>query len=92
MAEPDELIRSRSREVYRKFARQLSVACLLMSVFYVRMVYLAGRPIPFILSLVGAAVFAFIGWALPDRRPPTEEMRDYEDGRRGTVRDGRGPL
>jgi hypothetical protein len=90
MHESDELIRARSRENYRKFAWQLAVVCILVSVYYARMATLGGRPIPFIISLVCAAVFAFIGWALPDRRPPTEEMRDYEEGQHGTVYDGRG--
>ena len=90
MGEPDELIRSRSRDGYRKFAWQLAVACLLVSVLCARTALLRKSPIPFVISLVCAAVFAFIGWALPDRRPPTDEMRDYEEGRRGSVRDGRG--
>lgn len=90
MSEPDELVRSRSREGCRKFAWQLAVACVLVSVFYARAALLRKSPIPFVISLVCAAVFAFIGWALPDRRPPTDEVRDYEEGRRGTVRDGRG--
>jgi hypothetical protein len=89
MDEPDDLIRSRSREGYRKFAWQLAVVCLLVSVYYARMATLGGRWVPFIFSLASAAVLAFIGWALPDRRPPTDEMRDYEEGQRGTVRDGR---
>jgi len=89
MNPPDELLASRSREGYRKFAWQLAVACMLVSCCYVRMATLGGRPIPFVVSLVCAGIFAFIGYALPDRRPPSDEMRDYEDGRRGTVGDGR---
>lgn len=90
MYESDELIRARSRENYRKFAWQLAVVCILVSVYYARMAILGGQPIPFTISLACAGVFAFIWWALPDRRLPTEEMRDYEEGQHGTVHDGRG--
>lgn len=89
MSKPDDLIRSRSREGYRKFAWQLAAVCLLVSVYYARMASLGARWVPFIFSLVSAAVLAFIGYALPDRRPPSDEMRDYEEGQRGAIRDGR---
>jgi len=88
MNPPDELLASRSREGYRKFAWQLAVACMLVSACYFRMATV-GHPVPLIISLACAGILALIGQALPDRRPPSDEMRDYEDGRRGTVGDGR---
>jgi hypothetical protein len=90
MGEPDELIRSRSREKYRKLAREAAVVCALLAVCYEAVGVLGREPIPFLICIAAAIFFAFVGWALPDRRLPTDEMRDYEEGRRGTVRDGRG--
>jgi hypothetical protein len=91
MCEPDRQLESRSRAKFRRLAWEASVVCCLLAVCYEAVATLGNRPGPFILCLVAAAVFAFIGHALPDRGPPSDEMRDYDEGRHGTIRDGRGP-
>ncbi len=90
MAESNELTESRSRTKYRKFAWEAAVVCALLAVCYEAVATLGRHPVPFIICAVGAIVFVFIGYALPDRRLPSEEMRDYEEGGRGSIRDGRG--
>jgi hypothetical protein len=71
MTPPDELLQSRSRAGLRKLAGEAAVVCALLAVCYVRVAGFWGRhPIPFVICLIAAAVFAFIGYALPDRRPP----------------------
>jgi hypothetical protein len=91
MTPPDELLQSRSRAKYRKLAWEAAIACALLAVCYEVVAVLGRQPVPFIICLIAAGVFAFIGYALPDRRPRSDEMREYEEGRNGTVRDGRPP-
>ena len=69
MTPPDELVQSRSRAGLRKLAWQMAVVCALLAVCYEAVGVLGRHPLPFVVCLVAAAVFAFIGYALPDRRP-----------------------
>ena len=90
MVPSDELPRSRSRAKHRKLALEAAVVCCVVAAGYARLVRY--DPIPLLLCLAVAAVLALIGFALPDRPPPSDEMRDYEEGQRGTIPDGRDPL
>jgi hypothetical protein len=70
MTPPDELLQSRSRAGLRKLAWEAAVVCALLAVCFEVVGVLGRHPLPFIVCLVAAAVFAFIGYALPDRRTP----------------------
>lgn len=68
MTPPDDLLQSRSRGTYRKLAWEAAVVCALLAICYEAVGVLGRKPIPFLICLAAAGVFAFIGYALPDRR------------------------
>jgi hypothetical protein len=87
MAPSNELLQSRSRAKYRKLALEAAVVCCVVAVAYARLVLF--NPVPLIICLAVAVILAVIGFVLPDRPPPSDEMRDYDEGRGGAVPDGR---
>ncbi len=70
MNPPDELHAARSRAKLRKLAWEAAVVCALLAVCYEAVAVLGRHPVPLIICVGAAGVFAFIGYALPDRRPP----------------------